>query len=61
MKSAVIRPQAMIAPMLGMIMFDKNVPNSLDMDARAHAAGWRVSPELAWSSSSFSRNRTDGL
>ncbi|GAA1768207.1 hypothetical protein GCM10009795_013190 [Nocardioides hankookensis] len=26
MKNAVIRPHAMIAPMLGMIMFDRNVP-----------------------------------
>ena len=27
MKNAVIRPQAMIAPMFGMIMLDRNVPN----------------------------------
>ena len=27
MKKAVMIPQAMIAPMLGMIMFDKKVPN----------------------------------
>ncbi len=27
MKNAVIRPHAMIAAMLGMIMFDRNVPN----------------------------------
>src|SRR6476660_983306 len=27
MKKAVIRPQAMIAPMFGMIMLDRNVPN----------------------------------
>jgi hypothetical protein len=27
MKNAVIRPQAMIAPMFGMIMLDKKVPN----------------------------------
>src|SRR6188472_4280060 len=27
MKNIVIRPQAMIAPMLGMIMLDRNVPN----------------------------------
>ena len=27
MNNAVIRPQAMIAPMLGMIMLDRNVPN----------------------------------
>ena len=27
MKKAVIRPQAMIAPMFGMIMLDRKVPN----------------------------------
>ena len=27
MKNAVMSPQAMIAPMFGMIMLDKNVPN----------------------------------
>ncbi len=27
MKNAVISPQAMIAPMFGMIMLDRNVPN----------------------------------
>src|SRR6476620_4622683 len=27
MKNAVIRPQAMIAPMFGMTMLDRNVPN----------------------------------
>ena len=43
MKNAVIRPQAMIAPMFGMIMLDRNVPNFWTWtrtDVRDAGAAW---------------------
>jgi hypothetical protein len=46
MKKAVMIPQAMIAPMLGMIMFDRKVPNRWTW-TRIPLRGWAASVVVA--------------